>query len=88
MGRETENKREILGPHPSGSHFFLGSAPTLVAPPFGARFFLGPTHWAMTHTPDPEMDWPKTGLAQIGQAKTTMAKNGLAKIGHIRMAKT
>ena len=73
-------KREILGSPPFG------------APPFGARFFsgFGPPFGAMTHTPDPEIDWPKSVLAKVGQIR--MAKVGqicLAKVGlaKVRLAK-
>ena len=56
---------------------------------FGARFFLcfwAPPFKAMTHTRS------RNRLAKIGRAKTTMAQNGLTKIGLAKigqmMAKT
>ena len=64
---------EILGPRPSEPDFCW-----VWTPPFG------PHH--DTHTQN-QMHQPKLDLDKIGRAKTKMAKNGLAQIGHIRMAK-
>ena len=69
-----KKKREILGPPPLG-------APSLRDPIF---LGLGPTLWAMTHTPDPEMDWPKLAKPRCQK----WIGHRLAKIGQIRMAKT
>ena len=53
-------------------------APTPRAPTLPAQFFLGPTHWAMTHIRS-RIGLAKIGLAQIGQIR--MAQTGLAKVG-------
>ena len=65
-GSGEKKKREILGPPTLRCSIFLG---------------LGSTLWGltMTHTPDPEMGWPKIGLAKTGLAEVGLFQMNMSK---------